>query len=150
MKTSNKIAIGFFIFFMALPMVSYMVNYTIVNHGKTDWDKIGTQICGKSFKVLELIGEGSESIFVKQFQHSPGYKATSHRLQFGAPPELFEVAQDTIRIKLPNTHTAIHESSFVVSGLEYVIRNGKKYKLKYLVGEDGAAEQKSTWEEVIE
>lgn len=155
MKTSNKIAIAAAIIFMVLPAISYIVNYINVYNCDIVWWRIEEKMHGRSIKVLELMDEHTASIKdIYRTKHTHGFQRVHHNMHLGDIPEVFEIVGDTLKVKMPNNGynadgPEISNSFFNLNGLEYIIRNDKKYAIN-IKGLDKHGTEIYTWEEVTE
>ena len=174
MKTSNKIAIAFAIFFMVIPAISYIVNLISVYNNNMDWDRLAHYIHGRSIKVLELMDEHTAHIQdIYRTRHTHTFKNINNNMYLGDIPEVFEIVGDTLKVKMPNNGyprrekaheilgsngdkitkvyygPEINNTFFNLNGLEYIVRNGKKYAIN-ITGLDEHGTEKYVWEEVTE
>ncbi len=174
MKTSNKIAIAVAIIFMVIPAISYIVNYINVYNCGIKWHQIESQMHGRSIKVLELLDEHTALIKnIYRTKHTHSFQVIHHNMWLGATPEVFEIVGDTLKVKMPNngypkrektyeimgsngeTITKVYygpeidNTFFNLNGLEYIIRNGKKYAIN-ITGLDKHGTEEYVWEEVVE
>ena len=173
MKTSNKIAIAFAIVFMVIPAISYIVNLISVYNNNMDWDRLAHYIHGRSIKVLELMDEHTAYIHNVYRTNNSKAKTINNLMYLGDIPEVFEIVGDTLKVKMPNNGypkrekvceiigsnsdkvtkvyygPEIDNTFFNLNGLEYIIRNGKKYATN-ITGLDEHGAEEYVWEEVIE
>ncbi len=155
MKTSNKIAIAAAIIFMVLPAISYTINLVRIYNNDINWDEMAHQMTGRSIKVLELMDEHTALIKdIYRTKHTHGFQRVHHNMHLGDIPEVFEIVGDTLKVKMPNNGynadgPEISNSFFNLNGLEYIIRNDKKYAIN-ITGLDKHGTEIYTWEEVTE
>ncbi|MBR5138881.1 MAG: hypothetical protein IKV12_04955 [Alistipes sp.] len=176
MKTSNKIAIVIAILFMVIPMVSFLVNYHNVYNRDINWFREGVKLAGKPIKVVELIGESAASIrpIHRYRDYNKDKERKVHTISLGDTPEIFEVVEDTLKVKMPNYGYSkkekvydiigsngkkitkeyygpeIDNSYLILYGLECIIRNDKKYVITNLEEARNNPDIEIIWEEVTE
>ena len=171
MKTSNKIAIAFAIFFMVTPAISYTINLVRVYNSDMNWNLLEHRIHGRSIKVLELMDEHTALIKdIYRTKHTHDYQDVRNNMYLGDMPEVLEIVGDTLKVKMPTNGyyksydyigpngekkvkeyygPEIEETFFNLNGLEYIIRNGKKYAIK-ITGLDKHGTEEYVWEEVTQ
>ena len=155
MKTSNKIAVAVAIIFMVLPAISYTINLVSIYNNDINWDEMAHHMAGRSIKVLELMDEHTALIKdIYRTKHTYGFQKIHTNMHLGTVPEVFEMVGDTLKVKMPNNGfnaegPEIRESFFNLNGLEYIIRNGKKYAIN-ITGLDKHGTEIYTWEEVVD
>ena len=173
MKTSNKIAIAFAIVFMVIPAISYTINLVRVYNSDINWGEVAHYIHGRSIKVLELMDEHTAYIHNVYRTNNSKAKTINNLMYLGDIPEVFEIVGDTLKVKMPNNGypkrekvceiigsnsdkvtkvyygPEIDNTFFNLNGLEYIIRNGKKYATN-ITGLDEHGAEEYVWEEVIE
>ena len=173
MKTSNKIAIAFAIVFMVIPAISYTINLVRVYNSDINWGEVAHYIHGRSIKVLELMDEHTAYIRNVYRTNNSKAKTINNLMYLGDIPEVFEIVGDTLKVKMPNNGypkrekvceiigsngdkitkvyygPEIDNTFFNLNGLEYIIRNGKKYATN-ITGLDEHGTEKYVWEEVTE
>ena len=155
MKTSNKIAVAVAIIFMVLPAISYTINLVRIYNNDINWDEMAHYMAGRSIKVLELMDEHTAQIKdIYRTKHTYDFQKIHTNMHLGTVPEVFEMVGDTLKVKMPNNGfnadgPEIRNSFFNLNGLEYIIRNGKKYAIN-ITGLDKHGTEIYTWEEVVE
>lgn len=131
MKTSNKIAVGIITVYIIFPLFSYITNWIMVNNTSYDMDKMIEEVAKREFKVADIQGEDTYCVY---FSPPHPRNANFSHFSFNRTPTSMDIIGDTLRVVLPKSisnNKTIFMDGGQIRGLEYMIRNGEKFRTGY-------------------